>query len=418
MKTREFDPVRSAALRHELEALPTARSAPSAAERLRRPQVWVTAVTAVLLLVATIGVLRLTAAHEAAPAQGDRITDPLTRLTDPDDPQYLPNGVETLLHLSGTGPGTYLLDVPEGTTSVRPLIACSPAADFRITVGRAYWTGCDRTGSPGFADIPVSAGVQPIAVQIPDGVRWRLAVIVTPEEGTTYWTLRVTDAPDRSPGVTEYPAPEQEEDVPVGVAAGGTGTTTGRLFAPVDELALVTSCRGSGGLVVTLSNGFRFGTDDSPLPCGASATTSVQSASNDTARGYRGDGRMTYTVRAVGDVRWTATFSSRTEERLPYPSVSGPLLGRTRGSTTSSFGALDGDPARVRITATCRGTGTLSVEVAHGQTGGGPFDGSPALPCDARSERVVNPEAGSGALRYGIVPSGDVLWTVTFTPAS
>jgi len=69
MTTREFDPVLSAALRNELEALAT-RGPASRRPALRDPQIWITAVTAVVLVLATIGVLQLTSGRHAVPAHG------------------------------------------------------------------------------------------------------------------------------------------------------------------------------------------------------------------------------------------------------------------------------------------------------------------------------------------------------------
>jgi hypothetical protein len=182
---------------------------------IRRPQLWVTAVTAVILVVATLGVLHLTARPTAVPAHRDTLSDPLAQITDPASGDFVDASPLVLLTTSGIGSATASMDVPPGVTSVRPYIRCAPLASFRITVGKGFSTGCDAR-SADFADIPVKAGRQSISVRIPDDVTWRLVVIATPDDSTTTSsTLEVTTGPDaildpldeiENPASTDYVA--------------------------------------------------------------------------------------------------------------------------------------------------------------------------------------------------------------------
>ncbi|MGT2426251.1 hypothetical protein [Amnibacterium kyonggiense] len=204
MTIRQFDPVFSAALRNELEAIADAGDAPARPHRphrpvraaLARPQVWVSVITAVVLVAATIGVLQIAHRTTLQPAATTAISDPLEQITDPSDPEYVGAAPLVLLSTRGTGSTMIGIDVPPGVTSVRPYLRCLPLASFRISLGKGFSTGCDAR-SADYADIPVVAGRRTLALRIPADTTWRLVVIVTPSTGTTTSsTLHVTAGPE------------------------------------------------------------------------------------------------------------------------------------------------------------------------------------------------------------------------------
>ncbi len=187
MTTRQFDPVFSAALRNELEALADASQeeiTPPHGVRalLHRPQLWVSLVTAVVLIAATVGVLHLTTRPAAVPAGHGRVSDPLSQITDPKYPDFVARSVLTLLHTSGVGPATSSVTVPPGVSSVRAYIRCAPATTFRITIAKFVSSRCDATSQGGLGDVPITAGTHAVVVSVPEAVAWRLVVIATPTD--------------------------------------------------------------------------------------------------------------------------------------------------------------------------------------------------------------------------------------------
>ena len=151
MTTRQFDPVFSAALRNELEALAErADAAPAAAPHRPhraplRSQVWISVAVALALVVATLGVLRLTAPHVPPADHGPAVVSPLTRITDPRSPGYVARSVATLLNARGTGSGTRTFDVPGGVTSLTVYLNCSGSAKYEVELdGRGSMSSsCD-----------------------------------------------------------------------------------------------------------------------------------------------------------------------------------------------------------------------------------------------------------------------------------
>lgn len=112
--------------------------------------------------------------------QASGITDPLSEITDKNDPRYLRQPVKPLLHTRGTGPSQFKLRADTRTQSVRVYIACAPASFFRATVGKGFWGECARRFL-NFADIPVRPGELGLEVKIPEATHFVVVVIPTPK---------------------------------------------------------------------------------------------------------------------------------------------------------------------------------------------------------------------------------------------
>ncbi|MFD1721922.1 hypothetical protein [Amnibacterium endophyticum] len=406
MKTREFDPVRSAALRNELESLPTARSAPSVAERLCRPQVWVTAVTAILLLAATVGVLQVTAAHEPQPARTGGL-DALQQVTDPDSGAFVARAVHVLLQARGEGLGERRFEVPSGTGSVRVLLVCASDEHFTIDLSGGGGApasgastlsgGCGRTIG-GTGDVPVEAGAHRVAVHTPADVRWDLLVIRTPDP-----TVRTGPVIDPLAAVRD---PYDPDSLPGDTRPllQGSGRGSDRVSGPTApagvRLRAYLVCSPSSSSTTATIDGHR-----------------VRGCMNSIAHWFDftpTDGRLVADVRASGDwallvVRAPAGAAGDSPDAtvLPYPAEQHDVLARTRGSGASASGTYVRRSAWLTLVMTCRGSGSLEVETPDGGTRlRGRCDGHPI------ETSFGGEDDGIGRTRtWTAVPHGDISWT-------
>lgn len=117
----------------------------------------------------------------SAGGQALGITDPLSEITDKNDPRYIRQPVKPLLHARGTGPSQFQLRAGARTRSVRVYIACAPASSFNATVGKGFSGNCARRFQ-NFADIPVRPGELGLEVRIPEATHFVVVVIPTPKD--------------------------------------------------------------------------------------------------------------------------------------------------------------------------------------------------------------------------------------------
>lgn len=420
MTTRQFDPVFSAALRNELEALadggaPVREPRRRSLAALARPQVWISLVTALVLAVATVGVLRLTEPPApVAPAGRAGVVDPLAQITDPSYGDYVGPSPRVLLRTSGTGATTTTIDIPAGVTSVRPYLRCSTSSYYRLAVGKGFATSCERT-SGDFADIPVAAGSRTLDLRIASGVRWRLVVIATPDDPSS--SAATTTTPDAvvdpltdltDPTSTLYVA---DRLTPI-LHERATGSRTFALRVPsgVEDVTFYLACSAGAEWVLTTDTSESGG-------CSGRLDGSV----GEPAAQLHGTVRVTvspgteFVLLAVPTPVEPASPAKGIElPRLPYPSVSGTVVGRDRSTSAAhEVGDLTAAVSTLRIIATCEGSGSLRISTSDGSsTTAGCAAGAPK-----RTTRTVGRTGGLeglGALRYGVQPTGSVTWTVTF----
>lgn len=111
--------------------------------------------------------------------QSPEITDPLSEITDKDNPRYVESTLQPLLHRQGVGPSEFQLKAEVGIRSVRIYLACTPASSFNAGVGKSFSGECSSSFE-NFADIPVSPGELTLKITIPKTTRFAVVVIPTP----------------------------------------------------------------------------------------------------------------------------------------------------------------------------------------------------------------------------------------------
>jgi hypothetical protein len=412
MTARDFDPVFAAALRNELEARADRAPAQEARRfaRLRRPQVWITAATALALLLATVGVLRLVAPPVQPAAPGVDLVDPLTSVTQPSHASYVARAVDVLVHARGVGTGSHDFDVPAGTGSMTLYVACTGSGRWSTDVdGEARLASdCSReTGSSGAAAI--STG------------RHTLTVHVRP--GTAYAVLGIrTPAPTIAPGAVIDPLAAVRDrhtpDALVGDArpvlqasgAGavtGTGTSTTAVPDGVRRLRVFLVCQPSAATTQVRIDGHRV------LGCMNSVahwfdfTPSGRTLSAQVVPAAPGDWRL-LVVRAP-----EGATDSPANALLPYPQDrGGAVLSRGRGVGAPASGTYLRSRGGIRLAMTCSGTGWLEVATADGGTS------TRGNPCSTTDPLTVGLGGGDGdspgkRLTWTAIPHGDVSWTLT-----
>ncbi len=410
MTARQFDPVFSAALRNELEALADGHEAGPVGrpQRVRvllhRPQLWVSLLTAVVLVAATIGVFRLTGAPPQ-PASTPAVVDPLSEVTTPGTSNYVARSVRTLLTVRGTGTGTHDLDVPAGVTSVRTYLDCAPSGPQSVDIGPDGGSSgdCDRTPGGSF-DTPITAGTHEVTVRVRAGTRYALAIIVSPAPTVATGPLIDPFAQVRDP---RDPDALLGDTRPLLRLSGRQGTTAPvaltvpdgvqrvRVFLVCRPAAATTSVRIGGHLVTGCQNAIAHWFDFSPAS--RSLTAAV------TAPG-RGDWSLLVVPAPPG------AKDSPANQVLPYPATGhGPVLVRTRGTGARTTGTYVSRTDTILVTATCRGTGWLEIATGGGTSGRGDDCG--------RAGRFTVGFGGDGSevgkrLPWSVTPHGDVSWTV------
>jgi hypothetical protein len=409
MTTRQFDPVFSAALRNELEALADTKEEavrPPSAVRvlLSRPQLWVSLVTAIVLVAATVGLLRITATPPV-PAQTSKVVDPLSRITDPSSPEYVARSVQVLLHVRATGPGAHDFAVPAGVTSLRTYLNCAPAGQSGVGIdGDGKLSGqCSRdTGST--YDLPITAGTHEVEVTVKKGTHYTLLLMASPAPTVSTGALidpltaiRDRRTPDALVGDTRAVL----EVATAGGDSGGSATTPLRSRA---RLRAFFVCRASSSSAEAVVDGH---TISGCMNSVAHWFDFTPGSSTLTARiGSSGGGTLLVVPAPKG------AKDSPQSAVLPYPKTSGTLLGRARGSGAAASGTYRPPAGNVAFTTTCRGTGWLEVSTGEGGTS------TRGDACSTTKPDGVNFGGGTrstGLETWTVIPHGDISWTFQFT---
>ncbi|MBW4042005.1 MAG: hypothetical protein HIU86_07730 [Acidobacteria bacterium] len=408
MTTRRFDPVFSAALRNELEALadahdPAAAPALQRFAALRRPQVWVAVVTAVVLVAATIGVLHLTSAP-TEPAGRSRVVDPLTKVTDPSSPEYVARAVQTLLHISSVGPGGHDFSVPAGVTSVRVYLNCAPSGQSTVDIdGKGRMSGgCSRDSGSTY-DMPIKPGTHEVEVTV--GTRTDSTLL-----------LMASPAPTVSPGALIDPLTQvrdrRDPDALVGdttpvLRAGGSGAGGTRpvTVTPGARLRLYFVCRTTSssadvvvaghtvsGCMNSIAHWFDF------TPTSTSTTAQVDAPA--------GEPWSLLVVPAPVGAK-----DSPANATLPYPTASGTVLAEARGSGAPASGTYRRPGNAIAFTVSCRGNGWLEIMTGDGGTN------TRGTRCSALQPNTTgfSGEKDPSPQHWTVLPHGDISWTFQLT---
>jgi hypothetical protein len=408
MTTRQFDPVFSAALRDDLEALAEqehagAPAGPTRTPILRRPQVWVSVVTALVLVAATLGLLRLT---DRPPQPADRtpaVVDPLTRITDPGSPYYVARSLTTLLDATGTGSGSRTFDVPGDVSDMRVYLNCSGSGSAKFGVGidaeGSMSGGCDRDSGNSYSRA-VTPGRHTVEVGVAKGVVWAITIIRTPSPTVAKGALidplaavRDLRNPDAIPG-----------DVRPLLQRHGTATSSPETFAvpgDVRRLRVLLVCSPSSAATRVRIDGHEASGCMNAIAHWFDLTPSSRSV---TAQVVAPDGGAWSLLVAPAP---KGAKDSPESARLPYPRVEGTVVGRARGAGATATGLYAG-VAEVTVTMTCRGSGWLEVSTGNGSTStqGATCSSGPS------TTGMGGDDGGGRTRRWTVVPHGDVSWTV------
>lgn len=403
MTTRQFDPVLSAALRNELESLADAQEPTPARgflHTLRKPQVWISIVTAVVLVAATVGVLQVTRPTESQPAERSKVVDPLRWITEPSSSGYVAREVQTLLHVSATGPGVHDLAVPAGVTGLQVYLNCAPSGQSGVGLdGDGKVSGaCSRNTGSSYG-IPITAGTHEVEVAIGKRTDYTLLITATPPA-----TIATGALLDPLSAVRDLRNPDALTSdttplVQAGGAAGGvtstrfpvpTGVTRMRAYLVCARTSATTEMR-IGTQVVTgcmnsIAHWFDFRTPNPSVP--VSVTSSVAWS--------------LLVVRAPKGAK-----DSPANTTLPYPDAPGTLLAEARGAGAPASGTYRRPGTAIVFTVTCRGTGWLEIETGDGGTN------TRQTPCSALQPQTVGfaGEKDASRQKWSVIPHGDISWT-------
>ena len=409
MKTRDFDPVLSAALRNELEALADGRGAERGATRhrtpgVRRPQVWITVATAIVLIIATFGALRLSA-HDVPPADpGSRVVDPLTSATTPSSPYYVARSVRVVLHARGTGSGTHAFTVPAGVQDVTLRVNCAPDRTFSTRIDGLGDSsgGCSRDGGSSFSG-PISAGAHRLTLQVGAGTAYRLLLIATP-------------GPTVSPGALIDPLQQVRDlrnpDAVVGDtrpllrASQATGSAVSApLPAGVRRVRVLLVCTPASASTTAVVSGRLVSGCQNSVAHWLDLTPPTRT--------------LTASVRAPLGTTWSLLVIPAPQEAkdspantaLPYPAMQGTVLAQARGAGAEATGTYEQTTDSIGISTTCRGTGWL--EITTGSSG----TTTRGTACSTtRPSRVgFGGPDDVGRHRFAVIPHGDISWTFQIT---
>ncbi|WP_375389426.1 hypothetical protein [uncultured Amnibacterium sp.] len=241
MTTRQFDPVLSAALRNELEALADRHEVPAPLRVIHRPQVWVTVATALVLAVATLGVLQTTRGMEAPPGRsstGASLQDPLAEITDRSSALYIGDSPAPILHARADRTRTFALVVPRGVASVRFYVVCTAGSSWTLQIDARSSGGCHGSIT-GYEDVPAAQLRGSATVTVRPGTEYVLLVIPTPT------TTPPAVSPIRLP-LLDFPAHAAPSGEPViGRARGVTSDrVVGDMTRRAHSLFVVLTCQG------------------------------------------------------------------------------------------------------------------------------------------------------------------------------
>ena len=107
------------------------------------------------------------------------LADPLSEITDKNDPNYIAASIQPIIHATGSGPSHYDLHLDSGTHSVRVYVVCTQDSPFTVTIGKRFSGHCAAQFAF-FADIPVTSANRDVVLTVPDGTRFILVVIPSP----------------------------------------------------------------------------------------------------------------------------------------------------------------------------------------------------------------------------------------------
>jgi hypothetical protein len=405
MTTRQFDPVFSAALRNELEALADA-PAKGFLPTLRKPQVWISIVTAVVLIAATVGVLQVAHGTQSHPAGRSRVVDPLAAITDPGNGGYVAREVQVLLHVSAKGPGAHDFSVPSGVTSLRIYLNCAPTGHSGVGLdGDGKVSGdCSRESGSAY-DLPVTAGTHEVEVTVKKRTDYTLLLMASPaptvsagpliDPLTQVRNLRNPDAlvGDTTPLVQMSSARfgDREERFPV-----PAGVTRMRAYLVCRPSSATTEMRVGTHVVIgcmnSIAHWFDFSTDKPSIA--VSVTSPVD-----------------WSLLVVPAPKGAKDSPENTLLPLPAPGADQHVLAQARGAGDQVVGTLPASRTGIDIGVTCRGTGWLEVATAQGTIGRG---------SDCTTLGRFGTGIGGGPAKrgpYTVTPHGDISWTVTISDA-
>lgn len=405
MTSRQFDPVFSAALRNELEVLaerPERRATPSWTPALRHPQLWVSVVTALVLVAATVGLLRLTDHHAPPADRTPAVVDPLSRLVDPRSDSYVARSVTTLLDTRGTSAGSRTLDVPGDVSDMRIYLNCSGSAKFAVEIDTdgAMSGGCDRDSGSSYS-MAVSHGRHTAKVTVAKGVAWALTVIRTPAPTVSAGALidplaQVRDLrnPDAIPGDTR----------PL-LDLHGRATSSPTTFAvpgDVHRLRVLLVCTPSSAATVVRLDGHEVRGCMNSIAHWFDLTPSSRAVTAQVIGPVGAAWALLVVPAPEGDA------NSPENTLLPYPKAPGTVVAQARGAGATAAGTYR-RLEDVSVTVTCRGTGWLEVATGNGVI---TTRGTRCSPTSPDTSGMGGDSTGPATQRWAVTPHGDISWTV------
>jgi len=404
MTTRQFDPVFSAALRNELEALvdaPKPIPAKGLLLTLRKPQVWISIVTAAVLVAATIGLLQVTHGGESAPAGRSRVADPLTSITNPSSSGYVAREVQTLLHVSATGPGAHDFSVPTGVTSLRVYVNCAPTGKSGVGIdGDGKVSGeCSRVSGLSY-DMPIDPGTHEVEVTVKKGTDYTLLLMASPAPTVSTGALidplaQVRDLrnPDALVGDTS-PVLDITR-----TAGDGRGSASTPLHSS-DRLRAYFVCRTSSSTAEAVVDGHTISGCMNSIahwfdftPRSATLTAQVDPT---------GDSALLVVPAPKG------AKDSPANTTLRYPKAPGTALGRARGAGTPVSGTYRRPGTSIVFTVSCRGTGWLEMTTTDGGT---TTRGTACSALSPQTSGFGGDSKDSSLKTWSVIPHCDISWT-------
>ena len=71
-------------------------------------------------------------------------SDPLASVIDPTDYDFVAEGIQPVVHESGRGPASFVVDRPDGAQAIRFIVTCVPDSYFAVTMGTFFAGYCGR----------------------------------------------------------------------------------------------------------------------------------------------------------------------------------------------------------------------------------------------------------------------------------
>lgn len=409
MTARDFDPVFSTALRHELEHLAEAAGRePAPRPALRRPQVWVTLVTAAVLAAATVGVLRVVQLPVVPAAPPPAVVSPLSQITDPEDrASYVARAVRVLLDARGIGPGSRRVEVPADVQEAQVYLGCSPSSPFTVEIdggGGASSTCAARLG--GSFSGAQKPGAHRVAVTVPKGVAWALTIIAKPPPTVSAGALvdPLTQVRDR-----RNPDALVGDPRPLLRLQGSGDSRPLRFTVPpgVGRVRVYLPCRPTSAATAAVVDGRRISGCQNAIAHWFDLTPSAST--------------VTASVTAPAGVAWSLLVvpappgakDSPPSAPLRYPASGGdgPVIARARGIGAQATGTYTRRSDGIGVRIVCRGTGWIEFSSPDGDTS------TRGDACGAPTNTGFGGGVGTAPkrLRWTVTPHGDVSWAVVIT---